>query len=70
MQPIMSALNLVLQHHASHTGVRVGKKESDGECKFFFDPGQNRRMLAAGSEIWQGFFISVRPAFKQLMVNM
>ncbi|KIL63066.1 hypothetical protein M378DRAFT_193040 [Amanita muscaria Koide BX008] len=71
MQPVISALNLVLQHHASRTGVRVGKKDSNGESKFFFDPGeQNRRRLAPGSEIWQGFFISVRPTFKQLMVNI
>ncbi|KAM6499862.1 argonaute-like protein [Amanita muscaria] len=70
MQPVISALNLVLQHHAGRTGVRVGKKDSNGESKFFFDPGQNRRQLAPGSEIWQGFFISVRPTFKQLMVNI
>ncbi|KAF8632134.1 hypothetical protein AX15_002028 [Amanita polypyramis BW_CC] len=70
LQPVTSALNLVLQFHASRSGVRVGRKENNGESKFFFDTGEFRRQLAPGVRVWQGFFISVRPAFKQLMVNV
>ncbi|PFH53610.1 hypothetical protein AMATHDRAFT_1253 [Amanita thiersii Skay4041] len=68
MQPTISALNLIFQAHASHAGVRLGKKESNGESKYFFGPGETT--LAPGIEIWKGFFMSIRPVFKQLMVNV
>ncbi|KAF8637180.1 hypothetical protein AX17_002993 [Amanita inopinata Kibby_2008] len=70
LQPSISALNLIFQQHASRSGVRLGKKDSNGASKYFFDPGQQRTNLAPGIELWQGFFISIRPAFKQLMVNV
>ncbi|THG98015.1 hypothetical protein EW026_g4090 [Hermanssonia centrifuga] len=61
--PLISALNLVLQKHASQTGVRVGKN------RYFF-PSTERYPLALGLEACRGFFLSVRPTYKQLMVNV
>lgn len=61
--PLISALNLVLQQHASRQGVRVGKN------RYFF-PSGDKVLLGAGVEGWQGFFMSVRPSFRQLMVNV
>ncbi|KAI0797593.1 Piwi-domain-containing protein [Abortiporus biennis] len=62
--PIVSALNLVLQQHAARTGVRVGKN------KYFFPSSEERYPLSLGLEARKGFFLSVRPTFKQLMVNI
>ncbi|KIJ17922.1 hypothetical protein PAXINDRAFT_167846 [Paxillus involutus ATCC 200175] len=63
--PIVGAYNLVLQHHASHHGTRVGKN------RYFF-PSQDRRSmeLSTGIEAWKGFFMSARPVYKELMVNV
>ncbi|KDQ09564.1 hypothetical protein BOTBODRAFT_117083 [Botryobasidium botryosum FD-172 SS1] len=61
--PLVSALNLVLQSHASKTGVRVGQN------RYFF-PSTQRYQLELGIEACQGFFMSVRPSYKQLMVNV
>ncbi|KAF8881571.1 argonaute-like protein [Infundibulicybe gibba] len=61
--PLISALNLVLQQHPSSTGVRVGKN------KYFFPPVSSMS-LGFGIEAWQGFYTSVRPTYKQLMVNV
>jgi eukaryotic translation initiation factor 2C len=61
--PVISALNLVLQQHASRGGFRLGKN------RYFFTP-RERLQLGMGVQAWQGFFLSVRPAFKQLMVNV
>ncbi|KAG8214738.1 hypothetical protein J3R82DRAFT_9827 [Butyriboletus roseoflavus] len=62
--PIASAHNLVLQYHASHNGVRVGKN------RYFF-PTQGRPLeLSIGVEAWRGFFMSARPVYKELMVNV
>ncbi|KAJ3482337.1 hypothetical protein NLI96_g7053 [Meripilus lineatus] len=61
--PIISALNLVLQQHAARTGVRFGKG------RYFF-PRLESHHLALGLEAKKGFFVSVRPAFKELMVNI
>lgn len=62
-QPLVSALNLVLQTHAARTGVRVGQN------RYFF-PSQERFELATGVEAWKGFFMSARPVYKELMVNI
>ncbi|PCH34807.1 Piwi-domain-containing protein [Wolfiporia cocos MD-104 SS10] len=62
--PLMSALNLVLQQHAANTGIRVGKN------RYFFGGSSTPMQLSLGVEAWRGFFISVRPTFKQLMVNV
>ncbi|KAJ3475945.1 hypothetical protein NLI96_g11497 [Meripilus lineatus] len=61
--PIISALNLVLQQHAARTGIRFGKG------RYFF-PQMESHYLAPGLEAKKGFFVSVRPAFKELMVNI
>jgi eukaryotic translation initiation factor 2C len=63
VQPLLSAVNLVLQTHAARTGVRVGKN------RYFF-PSQERFDLALGVEAWKGFFTSARPVYKELMVNV
>ncbi|EPQ53315.1 argonaute-like protein [Gloeophyllum trabeum ATCC 11539] len=64
LAPILSALNIVLQQHPSHTGMRVGKN------RYFFPTARGGIPIALGVEAWQGFFTSVRPAHNQLMVNV
>lgn len=54
---------MIVQKHASETGVRVGQN------KYFF-PAEDRFPLSLGLEACRGFFVSVRPSFKQLMVNI
>ncbi|KAG2357054.1 Piwi-domain-containing protein [Suillus spraguei] len=63
VQPLVSAVNLVLQTYAANTGVRVGKN------RYFF-PSEERFELALGLEAVKGFFTSARPAFNELMVNV
>ncbi|KAJ7119645.1 Piwi-domain-containing protein [Mycena epipterygia] len=62
--PMMSALNLVLQQHPTRTGVRVGKN------KYFFPTSSEPFRLSPGIVAFQGFYTSVRPTYKQLMVNV
>ena len=66
--PIISALNLVLSAFPSSPagqGVMVGRN------RFFFRSGGVRPVsLGGGLEAWKGFYSSVRPAWKQLMVNV
>ncbi|KZT65512.1 Piwi-domain-containing protein [Daedalea quercina L-15889] len=64
LQPVVSALNLVLQQHASATGIRVGQN------RYFFRASAISQPLSLGVEAWRGFFMSVRPMYKQLMVNI
>jgi hypothetical protein len=59
--PVISALNLILQTHATRSGYRLGQNR-------YFYQDQNQRRLGQGIEAWQGFFLSVRPMYKQLMV--
>ncbi|EGN97699.1 hypothetical protein SERLA73DRAFT_169952 [Serpula lacrymans var. lacrymans S7.3] len=61
--PLISGLNLVLQQHAGRTGYRVGQNK-------YFYPSQEKQQLSLGVEAWKGFFISVRPVYKELMVNV
>lgn len=63
--PLISALNLVLQTHAAKTGVRVG-----GNRYFFKSLNEPTYQLSQGVEAWKRFFISARPTFKQLRVNV
>lgn len=58
----MSALNLVVQASSAHTGTRVGKN------RYFFGPAQGT--LGNGVEAWRGFYASVRPVWKSMMVNI
>ncbi|KAF5364732.1 hypothetical protein D9757_012485 [Collybiopsis confluens] len=62
--PLVSALNAVLQQHASRTGVKVGQN------KYFFPTSSKGVYLSPGISAFQGFFVSVRPTFNQLMVNV
>ncbi|GJE99955.1 Piwi-domain-containing protein [Phanerochaete sordida] len=73
--PHISALNLIVQKHASKHGVRVGgdeerdEKKRQGKSKYFF-PAEERFALGLGIEACRGFYVSIRPNFKQLMVNI
>ncbi|KAG6860668.1 hypothetical protein C0995_008856 [Termitomyces sp. Mi166 len=62
--PLVSALNLVFQQHASRNGVRVGKN------RYFFPASSQKVSLGSGVEAFQGFYTSVRPSYKQLLVNV
>ncbi|KAI0634091.1 Piwi-domain-containing protein [Trametes polyzona] len=68
IMPVINALNLILAMHpnrASGGGVMVGRN------KFFHpSPAAPPVSLGGGLEAWRGFFSSVRPAWKQLMVNL
>ncbi|KAH8101753.1 argonaute-like protein [Cristinia sonorae] len=68
IMPIVSALNLILQAYPNRStgqGVMVGRNK-------FFHPSaaQPPFNLGGGLEAWRGFYSSVRPAHKQLMVNV
>lgn len=60
--PVLAALNIVLAQHPGRNGVMVGTN------RFFF-PNETFD-LGGGLEAWKGFYSSVRPAYKQLMVNV
>jgi eukaryotic translation initiation factor 2C len=65
-----------LQKYATDHGVRISQdndekdeKKRVGKSKYFF-PDRERFPLALGLEAVRGYFMSVRPSFKQLMVNI
>ncbi|KAH7882934.1 ribonuclease H-like domain-containing protein [Phlebopus sp. FC_14] len=62
--PVLAALNVILAASPSQTGVMVGRN------RFFFRSAATPAPLGGGLEAWQGFYSSVRPAHKQLMVNV
>ncbi|CAL1709613.1 unnamed protein product [Somion occarium] len=66
--PVVAALNLILSAHPSRAaggGVMVGRN------KFFHRSAAEPPFpLGGGLEAWKGFYSSVRPAHKQLMVNV
>ncbi|KAJ7117885.1 argonaute-like protein [Mycena crocata] len=62
--PMISALNLVLQQHPTRTGIRLSKS------KYFFPTSTQSFPLSTGIIAFQGFYTSVRPTYKQLMVNV
>lgn len=79
---MVSALNLMLQKHAMKSGaIRFGRdvddedesgkksKRSTRGNKFFF-PDTQRFPLALGLDARRGYFMSVRPLYKQLAVNI
>lgn len=66
--PVVSALNLILAAHPNRSaggGVMVGRNK-------FFHPSAAEPpvSLGGGLEAWRGFYSSVRPAHKTLMVNV
>jgi eukaryotic translation initiation factor 2C len=65
--PMISALNLIL---AAHPGSTVGQGVVVGRNRFFFRSAMPPASLGGGLEAWKGFYSSVRPTWKQLMVNV
>ncbi|KAI0357820.1 Piwi-domain-containing protein [Trametes cingulata] len=68
IMPVINALNVILAMHPNRAlggGVMVGRNK-------FFHPSPMARPvpLGGGLEAWRGFYSSVRPAWKQLMVNV
>lgn len=64
IKPVVAALNLVVQQHVSRVGVRAGLN------KYFIPTSNEVYPLTLGLEARQGFFVSIRPMYKQLMVNI
>lgn len=62
--PVISALNLILAAHPLRSGIKVGQD------RYFFRSGTGPSNLGGGLEAWKGFYSSVRPAHRQLMVNV
>ncbi|KZT01939.1 Piwi-domain-containing protein [Laetiporus sulphureus 93-53] len=68
--PLVSALNLVVQEHAQRNGIRVGQHDIRVGHRYFFRGSSDHQGLSSVIEAWRGFFVSVRPMYKQLMVNV
>ncbi|KAI6038599.1 Piwi-domain-containing protein [Pisolithus marmoratus] len=62
--PVISALNVILASSPGRTGVVVGRN------KYFFRDAATPVSLGGGLEALKGFYFSVRPAHRQLMVNV
>ncbi|KAI1792391.1 argonaute-like protein [Ganoderma leucocontextum] len=66
--PLVNAMNIILSAYPNRVaggGVMVGRN------KFFHpSPSAPPVPLGGGLEAWRGFYSSVRPAWKQLMVNV
>ncbi|KAJ7859445.1 argonaute-like protein [Mycena leptocephala] len=61
--PVISALNLVLQQHATKTAVRVGKN------RYFFPDATAPVQFSLGISLCKDFHVGV-PTYKQFMVNV
>jgi hypothetical protein len=55
------ALNVLIHHKPSMTQAKVGK---------IFYTNQGSRPICGGVEVWQGYFQSIRPTPRRLMVNI
>ncbi|KAF8551548.1 Piwi-domain-containing protein [Imleria badia] len=69
---VLSALNLVLTARASQSGVKIGRdndSKKHPDQRLFFD-SPDPKDIGGGLTVRQGFYTSVRPAHKQLMVNV
>ncbi|KAF7290752.1 Argonaute-like protein [Mycena indigotica] len=62
--PLLSALNLVLQQFPARKGIRVASN------KYFFPTSTQPHHLGLGLIAFQGYYTSVRPTYKELMVNV
>ncbi|KAG2136022.1 Piwi domain-containing protein [Suillus clintonianus] len=62
--PVISALNLILAAHPLRSGIKVGQD------RYFFRSAAPPSNLGGGLEAWKGFYSSVRPSHRQLMVNV
>ncbi|TFK71986.1 hypothetical protein BDN72DRAFT_836913 [Pluteus cervinus] len=67
--PAISALNLFLQRYARSAGVPVG---SGTFIRYFFprDEGLEKCDLGDGIEGLRGFFLSIRPSFTRLLIDV
>ncbi|KAI0247504.1 Piwi-domain-containing protein [Lactifluus subvellereus] len=63
IDPLVSALNLIMQRQAAQLGFRFGKN------RYFFDD-DHKELLGPRLLALMGFYSSVRPVYKQLMVNV
>ncbi|KAL5504882.1 hypothetical protein ACEPAH_7545 [Sanghuangporus vaninii] len=64
--PIVSAFNLIVMAHAAHTGFRALTKNA-----YYFDPNADTGVpTRPGIKVVNGFFASVRPVHKSLMVSV
>jgi len=71
IQPLLSALNVIISNYPSRTGVMVGGsdgKKTNRANKFFFP--QQVTSMSGGLEAWKGFYTSVRPIYKSIAVNV
>ncbi|KAG6369734.1 putative argonaute-like protein [Boletus reticuloceps] len=69
---VLSALNLVLTAHPSRTGVKIGRGDDTKkhpDQRLFFD-SPDPKDIGGGLTVREGFYVSVRPAHQQLMVNV
>lgn len=62
--PVISALNIILSSHPAKTGILVGRN------RFFFPDPSAPFHLTCGLEALKGYTSSVRPTFRQMMVNV
>jgi len=62
--PVISALNIILAAHPLRSGIKLGQD------RYFFRSAATPQHLGGGLEAWKGFYSSVRPAHRQLMVNV
>ncbi|KAL5492905.1 hypothetical protein ACEPAI_4353 [Sanghuangporus weigelae] len=65
-EPIVSAFNLIVMAHAARTGFRALTKNA-----YYFDPNADTGVpTRPGIKVVNGFFASVRPVHKSLMINV
>lgn len=62
--PVVSALDIIIAQHPARTGITVGRN------RYFFPNESSAMPLGSGLEALKGFYSSVRPTFRQLMVNI
>jgi hypothetical protein len=55
------ALNILIHHKSSNEHIKVGR---------IFYTNQDSQLLDGGVKIWQGYFQSIRPAPKKMMINI